>query len=59
MVGYVVDTLIGGMEVTGSEDPEVADFAERQLTLIYAVVGLLYGSIKAQAEANEMEEMFS
>ena len=59
MIGYVVGTLIGGEEVIESDDPKISDFTERQLTMIYAIVGLLYGSIKSQIEANELEEVFS
>ena len=59
MIAHVADTLVGGEDVTDSDDPEISQFAERQLTMIYALVGLTYGAIKAQVEANEMEEMFN
>ena len=59
MIGYVVGMLIGGEEIIESDDPKISDFTERQLTMIYAIVGLLYGSIKSQIEANELEEVFS
>ena len=59
MISYVANTLIGGDDVTDSDEPEISEFAERQLTMIYALVGLTYGAIKAQVETNEMEEMFN
>jgi hypothetical protein len=59
MIAHVADTLVGGEDVTSSDDPEISQFAERQLTMIYALVGLTYGAIKAQVEANELEETFS
>jgi hypothetical protein len=57
MICHVADTLIGGVE--DDEDDEVAAFKEVQLTTIYALIGLVYGSIKAQVEADEMEEAWS
>ena len=59
MIGYVAGTLLGGDEVLADEDPNVADFAEKELTMIYAIVGLLYGAVKAQIEADELEEVFN
>jgi len=59
MVAHVADTLIGGPDVTDSDEPEIAEFAERQLTMIYALVGLTYGAIKAQVEADQLEELFN
>jgi hypothetical protein len=58
MICHVADALVGGVP-EDDEDAEVAAFKEVQLTTIYALVGLVYGSIKAQIEANEMEEMFN
>lgn len=58
MIGHVAGMLLGGDEVLADEDPAMADFAEKELTMIYAIVGLLYGAIKAQIEANELEETF-
>ena len=59
MIAHVADTLVGGEDVTDSDDPEISQFAERQLTMIYALVGLTYGAIKAQVEADEMEEVWA
>jgi hypothetical protein len=59
MICYVANTLLGGDEVLHSEDPEIAAFSEVQLTTIYALIGLTYNSIKAQIEANEMEEVWA
>ena len=59
MICHVANTLLGGEDVINSEDPEVAAFSEVQLTTIYALIGLVYNSIKAQTEANEMEEAWA
>jgi hypothetical protein len=59
MIAHVADTLVGGSDVTDSDEPEISEFAERQLTMIYAMVGLTYGAIKAQVEASAMEEMWN
>ena len=56
VIAHVADTLVGGV---GDEDEEVAEYKEIQLTTIYALIGLTYGAMKAQFEANEMEEMFA
>ena len=64
MICHVVDALIGGgngiADPDGDEDVDenVTAFQEMQLTMTYAVVGLVYGSLKAQFEANELEETF-
>ena len=59
MICHVANTLLGGEDVINSEDPEVAAFSEVQLTTIYALIGLVYNSIKAQTEANEKEEAWA
>ena len=59
MICHVANTLLGGEDVINSEDPEVAAFSEVQLTTIYALIGLVYNSIKAQTDANEMEEAWA
>tara|TARA_R100000656_G_scaffold33807_2_gene29072 strand:- start:73 stop:381 length:309 start_codon:yes stop_codon:yes gene_type:complete len=56
MIAHVADTLVGGVD---DEEEEVAAFKEVQLTTIYALIGLTYGSIKAQIEADEMEDAWS
>tara|TARA_Y100001951_G_scaffold6153_1_gene3870 strand:- start:135 stop:464 length:330 start_codon:yes stop_codon:yes gene_type:complete len=64
MICHVADTLIGGVDgIADTEgddvDESVAGFQEVQLTMVYALIGLVYGSVKAQFEANEMEELYS
>ena len=59
MICHVANTLLGGEDVLNSDDPEVAAFSEVQLTTIYALIGLTYNSIKAQVEANEMDEVWA
>ena len=59
MICHVANTLLGGEDVINSDDPEVAAFSEVQLTTIYALIGLTYNSIKAQVEANEMDEVWA
>ena len=56
LAAHVADTLVGGVD---DEEEEVAAFKEVQLTTIYALIGLTYGSIKAQIEADEMEDAWS
>ena len=56
VIAHVADTLVGGVD---DEDEDVASYKEMQLTTIYALIGLTYGAMKTQVEANEMEEMFA